>query len=220
MLMNLRAMYQAAYHCTENRYAKTFCIPVYQIRIGVRGHTKSGSMRHIPDTDGTHTRTQSPAFQGNAHRQRHCPCSDHAGYPKNHLRLKESLTMNIKKIAALLLLSASANVVLAGTDTTLNPPAGTSLTRAEVIQVRADGTLNIRDSEYPIIKMAGTPKTRAEVNAEVIQARADGTLDVRDSTYPVVQITGTPKTRAEVRAEVIEYKNNHPYGHADSLYRG
>lgn len=119
--------------------------------------------------------------------------------------LKESLIMTIKKITALLLLSASANAVLAGTDTTLNPPAG---------------TLNIGDGEYPIIKMTDTSKTRAEVNAEIIQARADGTLDVRDSTYPMVQITGTAKTRAEVRAEVIEDKKNHPYGRSDSLYRG
>ncbi|HYD63586.1 MAG TPA: DUF4148 domain-containing protein [Noviherbaspirillum sp.] len=97
-------------------------------------------------------------------------------------------------------------------------------TRAEVIaeidQARADGTLHVSDTEYPVVMQSGMPKTRAEVVAEIERARADGTLYTNDATYPVLPVAAETKSRDEVRAELEQYRKLHPYGAGSNLYSG
>jgi len=97
-------------------------------------------------------------------------------------------------------------------------------TRAEVIaelkQAQADGTYQVLDTDYPIIKQTGTPKSRAEVLAELKQAQSDGTYYVSDLNYPALPAAGTPRTRAEVRAELERHVKAHPFGEVDTRYSG
>jgi predicted component of type VI protein secretion system len=90
--------------------------------------------------------------------------------------------------------------------------------KAELAQARANGTLDVKDSEYPLVRNSSTSKTRAESIAEVARARADGTLEVNDATYPKLPATAAVKTHAEVRAELEQYQMTHPNG--EDLYRG
>lgn len=91
---------------------------------------------------------------------------------------------------------------------------------AELKQAQADGTHRVLDTEYPIIKQAGTPRTRAEVLAELKQAQADGSHFVSDVHYPVLPAAGMSRTRAEVRAELEQHRQMHPFGEINSRYAG
>jgi len=126
--------------------------------------------------------------------------------------------MNAKHLVAAFAFLATTGSVFAQEFVVPDANFVSSRTRADVVaeiaEARANGTLDVIDSQYPVVATTGTPKTRAEVSAEIAQARANGTLDVIDSQYPVVASTGTPKTRAQVRAELAEYKAAHPDGQA------
>jgi hypothetical protein len=131
--------------------------------------------------------------------------------------------MNAKHLIAAFAVLAATGSVFA--QEFVAPDAGFVSTRtraevvAEVAQARADGSLEVKDSTYPVLAKSGTTKTRAEVVAGIAQARANGTLDAKDATYPVTPTAATGKTRAEVRAELVQYQKVHPYG-VDSLYSG
>ena len=92
--------------------------------------------------------------------------------------------MNIKKLTALLLLSASAGAVFADTDTPLNVPAGFSRTRAEVAadlkQPGAQAWLAQGDAGYPVLPVTHGVKSRLQAQAEV--AAAGGNL-IANSLY-------------------------------------
>lgn len=130
--------------------------------------------------------------------------------------------MNAKHLIAAFAVLAATGSVFAQDVVAPDANVVSKRTRAEVIaeiaQARADGTLDIRDGEYPVIKNSGTPKTRAEVVAEIAQAHADGTLNVGETNYPAPPATAVSKTRAEVRAELAEYQKDHPNG--EDIYRG
>jgi hypothetical protein len=81
------------------------------------------------------------------------------------------------------------------------PPKTRAQVNAEIAKARADGTLDVRDDEYPIAAKNGTSKTRAEVVSGIARARADGSLDINDSTYPMQPATAASKTRSEVKRE-------------------
>lgn len=74
--------------------------------------------------------------------------------------------------------------------------------KAELLQARASGSLQISESAYPAIPSATSNKSRREVQAELAQARETGALRVLDDEYPVVQISGTSKSREQVREEL------------------
>lgn len=64
----------------------------------------------------------------------------------------------------------------------------TGLTRAQVqadvLQARAEGTLEFSEVNYPPLVAASTTLTRAQVKADVIAARANGELDLNETNYP------------------------------------
>jgi hypothetical protein len=106
----------------------------------------------------------------------------------------------------------------------VTPDANVASTRtraeviAEIAQARANGTLEIRDTTYPVLPVTASSKTRAEVAAEIAQARANDTLDIRDTTYPGLPATASSKTRAEVLAELKQYQEAHPNGEDIYIY--
>lgn len=130
--------------------------------------------------------------------------------------------MNAKHLVAAFAVLAATGSVFAQDFVTPDANLVSTRTRAEVIaeiaQARADGSLDVRDGEYPVIKNSGTPKTRAEVVAKIAQARADGTLEVKEATYPTHSATAVSKTRAEVRAELAQYRKAYPNG--KEIYSG
>jgi hypothetical protein len=100
---------------------------------------------------------------------------DGAGSPKSVHYLKESLKMNAKQLIALLLLSASAGAVLADTDTPLNPPAGFTRTRAEVVAElqQSPSWIANGDASYPMLPAAQSGKSRHQVQAELAASQVD-----------------------------------------------
>lgn len=83
--------------------------------------------------------------------------------------------MNAKKLIALLLLSTSAGVVLADTDTPLNPPSGFTRTRAEVVaELKQSPAWDANgDANYPVLPAAQSAKSRQQVEAGLAISQAD-----------------------------------------------
>jgi len=134
------------------------------------------------------------------------------------LSITERKKMAINQLAAALVLTVLSGSVLAAPS---SPSVVTSKTRAQVvaelIQARANGELNVSDSDYPYQPKFVSTKTRAQVLAELAQARARGEMNVGDSDYPYQPAFVSTKSRAQVQAELAEYnKNPDPQG----LYHG
>lgn len=130
--------------------------------------------------------------------------------------------MNAKHLIAAFAVLASTGSVLA--QEFVEPGANfvSSRTRAEVVaelkQAQADDAYRVLDTEYPIIKQAGTPRTRAEVLAELKQAQDDGSYYVNEATYPIVPTAAVSRSRSDVRAELDAYRKAYPFGQADSRF--
>jgi len=130
--------------------------------------------------------------------------------------------MNAKHLIAAFAVLASTGSVFAQEFVEPGVNFVSTRTRAEVLaelkQAQADGTHRVLDTEYPIIKQAGTPRTRAAVLAELKQAQDDGSYYANDITYPIIPTVAVSRSRDEVRAELDAYRKAHPFGQVDSRY--
>jgi anti-sigma28 factor (negative regulator of flagellin synthesis) len=130
--------------------------------------------------------------------------------------------MNAKHLIAAVTVLAATGSVLAQEFVEPGVNFVSTRTRAEVVaelkQAQADGTYLVLDTEYPIIKQAGTPRTRAEVLAELKQAQDDGSYYVNDVSYPVIPTATASRSRDEVRTELDAHRKAHPFGQVDSRY--
>jgi Domain of unknown function (DUF4148) len=129
--------------------------------------------------------------------------------------------MNIKHIIASVSMIAAASGAFAAQDAT-SPDS--SLTReqvrAELIQARAAGELEINDGTFPFTpKEAPSNVTREEVTAETLRARAAGELEINDGTFPfMTEEAPSTLTREQVRAEVGRARNAGELDYNDATY--
>ena len=114
--------------------------------------------------------------------------------------------MNTKTIiAAAALLASSATAFaqeFAPADASFTSTKTRAQVAAELAEARNNGTLYVRDGEYPLQVTPPSTQTRAEVAEELAQATKAGNLVSVDSDYPAPVTTVSTKTRAEVRAEL------------------
>lgn len=130
--------------------------------------------------------------------------------------------MHVKHLVAAFAILASTGSVLA--QEFVDPAANfvSARSRAEVIaelkQAQADGTDLVLESNYPVVRVTGTPKTRTEVLAELKQAQNDGSNYATEVTYPIIPAAMVSRSRSEVRAERDAYLKAHPFGEIDTRY--
>jgi Domain of unknown function (DUF4148) len=125
--------------------------------------------------------------------------------------------MNIKQIIAAVSMIAAASGAFAAQDTT-------SLTReqvrADVIQARAAGELEINDGTFPFMTQdAPSTLTREQVRAETAQARIAGELEINDGTFPsMTEAAPSTLTRRQVSAEEVRARNAGELDYNDATY--